>query len=1110
MTYRELYDLVDNLKKIYYMVRVVDPYNNVVVKPLKDGYVDSTEEVCSKLFASGKRCDNCIVTKACKQHAYQEKYEFADPNVFHISATEIEVEGRHLGLEIFAKVDDNVIAEAYGKGQFYDIIDSVNHKLYTDPLTETFNRRYFEDFFLTFNREEAVAVIDIDNFKEVNDTYGHSIGDLALKAVADSIRSCLRSDDIVIRYGGDEFVVVLKKIPKDVFVEKMEMIRDTVQRVRMVNAPELRLSVSIGCSCPDDDGIATFDNADKQLYLAKKYKNRICVDEDTTGIRNYVRTATAVEVSDTNKYGKEAWMVKPVEKELHGEDMDHVLKAFVGDYNSILRVNLSNGDMKAYQFNGESAKWIYESSRKGYESYRREFAEKFLYPEDREWLIANTDIETLKERRKKEDVFYLDQRIVKNGILTYYQSKFVRDLSADGPWILIGGHSVDRSTRDRQLSIENDRVRQRSNEMIARLAEDYEGIYLCNIDTGELLKIRARGILEDFMPEKIDGAVDFDTTTRQFAFRKVVPEDRDAYFEFLNRENIIRMFAESSNNRYHDFRVMNGNEKPFYQVTVSMNDEDKSCRLVLVGIHSINETLIKAEKTTENEAVISAFMDGFESLGIVDLDISTLEILKKGAFISKIMDDVWVGDKLPYGSTLNDIVNKHILAEDRDKVLYLAGTDHLYTHFTRSGKPIQIVFRMKTADGVKYMELAVSRLKERPEQQRVIMGIRDVNNRMLAETARDTAMKNDILINDVMDHINDEPDPEKAIDYILEVLGSYYHGVRSYVYELDYDQNRVFYTSEWIAEESRRDELTQLNEFESITIDDMQFWIDELDEKGIYYFKDSDDPAYKETMSYKKLGRTDLTSLVTAGVWVNGELSAMIGVDHCDANMDNMFPIKTAASLAFGEIVKKRNTVHQEKVNEEIIEAIGEIVEARDYDSGRHVKRVKEITRIIAEDIKEHYPEYGLTNHSVDLIAKCSSLHDVGKVMIPDAILLKPGSLTAEEYDIMKTHCEKGCYIIDRSPVDWDEDFRITASDICRWHHEKYDGGGYPDGLKGDEIPVSAQIVAIADCYDALMSDRTYKPAYSAEKAYSMIMNGECGVFGEKILRSFARCHDKL
>ncbi len=1109
MTYRELYDLVESLKKIYYMVRVVDPYNNVVVKPLIDGYVDSTEEICSRLFARGRRCDNCIVTKACKQHAYQEKYEFADPNVFHISATEIEVEGRHLGLEVFARVDDNVIAEAYGKGQFNDIIDSVNHKLYTDPLTETYNRRYFEDYFLTFSREEAVAVIDIDNFKDVNDTYGHSVGDLALRAVADSIRSCLRSDDIVIRYGGDEFVVVLKKIPKDVFVDKMEMIRAAVQRVRMVNATELRLSVSIGCSCSDNGSIPTFDAADKQLYLAKKHKNRVCVDEDTTGIRNYVKSTTAVDVPERDKYENRE-IFKQEESDPHDEDIGHVIKTFAGDYHSIMRVDLSNGDMTVYQSRGESAKWISETSRKGYENYRREFVEKFLFPEDRDWFMSNTDVDTLKDRLKKEDIFYLDHRIIKNGIINYYQTKFVKDLSPGGPWILIGGHSVDKDTRDRQLSRERDRLRQRSNEMIARLAEDYEGIHLCNIDTGELIQIRCSGVFEEFMPARIREGVDFDTISRQFAFRKVVPEDRDAYIEFMSRDNIIRMFAESSNNRYHDFRVIDGDRKPFYQVTVSLNDEDENGRWVLVGIHSINESVLRAEKTTENEAVISAFMGGFESLGIANLDNSTFEILKKGNLLNKYLDGVWVGDKLPYGSTLNDIVKKYVLPEDREKVLFLAGTDHLYRHFTKSGEPVYVVFRMMTAEGMKYMELAVSRLQERLEQHRVIMGVRDVNSRMLAEIARDTAMENDILINDMMDHINDEPDPEKAIDYMLDVLGSYYHGLRSYVYEFDYAQNRIFYTSEWLSDRSCADELSQVDEFESITIEDMQFWIDELDEKGIYTFKSSDDPAYRESMSYKKLGLTDLTSLIAAGVWINGELAAMIGVDYCDSNMDNLFPIKTAASLAYGEIVKKRNTVHQEKLNDEIIETIGEIVEARDYESGEHVKRVKDIVRIIAEDIKANYPEYGLTDHSVDLIAKCSSLHDVGKVMIPDAILLKPGRLTAEEFEIMKTHCEKGCQLIEKSPVDWDEDFRNTAMEICHWHHEKYDGGGYPDGLKGDEIPVSAQIVAIADCYDALMSDRTYKPAYSAEKAYSMIMNGECGVFGEKILSAFARCRDRL
>ena len=195
-----------------------------------------------------------------------------------------------------------------------------------------------------------------------------------------------------------------------------------------------------------------------------------------------------------------------------------------------------------------------------------------------------------------------------------------------------------------------------------------------------------------------------------------------------------------------------------------------------------------------------------------------------------------------------------------------------------------------------------------------------------------------------------------------------------------------------------------------------------------------------------------------------------------------------------------------EHFNQSIIELLGEIVEARNRETGQHVNRIKTYTRIIAEDVKEHYPEYGLTNKEVDLIATASALHDVGKIAISDAILLKPEKLTNEEYEEMKQHCLRGCEIISRASNLWSDIYGDYAKDICHYHHERYDGKGYPEGLKGEEIPISAQIVALADVYDALVSERVYKKALSSDDAYTKIVNGHCGAFNPKILDSFTRC----
>lgn len=198
------------------------------------------------------------------------------------------------------------------------------------------------------------------------------------------------------------------------------------------------------------------------------------------------------------------------------------------------------------------------------------------------------------------------------------------------------------------------------------------------------------------------------------------------------------------------------------------------------------------------------------------------------------------------------------------------------------------------------------------------------------------------------------------------------------------------------------------------------------------------------------------------------------------------------------------------KSNVSIIEILGTIVEYRNLESGEHIQRVKSYTRILGEQLMEDYPEYNLTSKQLNVIVSASALHDVGKIAIPDSILLKPGRLTKEEFEFMKEHTTKGCEIINNIRGVWSEEYAKASYEICRHHHERYDGRGYPDGLLGENIPISAQLVAVADVYDALVNERVYKSAFSADKAFNMIINGECGTFSPKLMDCFTKCRDRF
>ncbi len=208
---------------------------------------------------------------------------------------------------------------------------------------------------------------------------------------------------------------------------------------------------------------------------------------------------------------------------------------------------------------------------------------------------------------------------------------------------------------------------------------------------------------------------------------------------------------------------------------------------------------------------------------------------------------------------------------------------------------------------------------------------------------------------------------------------------------------------------------------------------------------------------------------------------------------------------ALQEQQKKINTI-----NNDMLDTLSMVIEYRDVESGRHIHRIRKFTEVLLRCIAQKCPRYNLTEEKIELIVSASSLHDIGKIAIPDSILLSPRRLTFEEFRIMKQHTIKGCEILDLlESVEKNEYFRYCY-DICRYHHEKWDGMGYPEGLVGDQIPIWAQVVSLADCYDALTSERPYKAAYSHEQAVDMIRNGACGAFSDEMMECFTEVLDKF
>lgn len=198
------------------------------------------------------------------------------------------------------------------------------------------------------------------------------------------------------------------------------------------------------------------------------------------------------------------------------------------------------------------------------------------------------------------------------------------------------------------------------------------------------------------------------------------------------------------------------------------------------------------------------------------------------------------------------------------------------------------------------------------------------------------------------------------------------------------------------------------------------------------------------------------------------------------------------------------------KKYEDIIKIFGILAESRGVNADKHVEKVKKFTELILNNLAQSDEKYAPLLKDIDIISAASCVHDIGKMFISDNILFKPDTLTIEERDVMKSHTTKGAELINNAFKDFDKKLFQYCYDVCRYHHERYDGQGYPEGLAGENIPVAAQIVSVAECFDALITDTVYRKSFSFSKAFDMVLNGECGMFSPKILNAFKSGEEEL
>lgn len=279
LSIRELIAFVAEQKKIFDIVRLVDVSMTIQYSITEGGTIKEEPYQCYAVWNKDRRCENCISAKAFAIEDKLTKFEFVDREIFFVVAVYAEIEGTAYVIEMVAKLNDEVLFSAYGKNDFTEAIETYNKKMYIDALTGAYNRRYYSEQLKKLNRFNGIAALDVDNLKEINDTFGHAAGDAVLKEVVRIAILHTRASDAVIRLGGDEFLLLFQDISKVALVERLERIRQIVSTVRIPENPDFPVSVSIGALYSDDVNIKIVDAVDKVLYKAKERKNTVVLKE---------------------------------------------------------------------------------------------------------------------------------------------------------------------------------------------------------------------------------------------------------------------------------------------------------------------------------------------------------------------------------------------------------------------------------------------------------------------------------------------------------------------------------------------------------------------------------------------------------------------------------------------------------------------------------------------------------------------------------------------------------------------------------------------------------------------------------------------------------------
>ena len=648
--------------------------------------------------------------------------------------------------------------------------------------------------------------------------------------------------------------------------------------------------------------------------------------------------------------------------------------------------------------------------------------------------------------------------------------------------------------------------RKEASSLISSLNEDYSELLLVNLTTGDEVAYR---LDEDIRRRIIPDTKNVFEKASAFADSFIIPEDRQKYIDAMDIDKIREGIK---NNKPYIIRYRSGfkGDLEWYETRIVHHDSEDNSEWAVFGLRNctseVEEAQHRAEELREIEQkkaleerynIISILSENYTGLFYVNAGDKTVEVLATTEETRSIIDKGKYDEKY-VSEAIEKFSQLYVHPDDRRFIAEINSCESL-RRILSGTKQYRLVFRRKSGDDYKYCQLDIGKSENaEDEANNIAVGFTEVDAQYRSQLSKERYLAVIMGIADDFESIEYVPILENKLDDAAEQIRTSERFIREipeivdepiYTKRLDLMLNKVSYgpDRDKFYDETRRETILEHLEKENVYFVNVRAEFDGKDEYFQFKFAADRNPEGKI-------------------------IGFMVGIHSIDNEFKRQMELREGVEKLVGlqteELAEKNKALY--KTNEKIIALLGGLVEGRDEVSGRHIQRVKRFTNVLACAVMKNLPEYDLNMNRVNLITIVSPLHDIGKIAIPDQILNKPGKLSEEEFEIMKTHCEKGSEMLSPLADNWDEEYANACLEICFSHHERWDGSGYPRGLEADEIPISAQIVAIADCFEALTSKRPYKDAIDAEKSFEMIVNGECGAFSDKLIECLKECRDEF